>query len=50
MAPHGCYPCSGEDRWIAVAVSNDEEWRSLCRVLDRPEWENDPRFAGRLDR
>ena len=50
MAPHGCYPCSGQDRWIAVAVSNDEEWRSLCRVLDRPEWENDPRFAGRLDR
>ena len=50
MAPHGCYPCSGEDRWIAVAVSNDEEWRGLCRVLGSPEWENDPRFAGRLNR
>ena len=21
MAPHGCYPCKGEDKWVAIAVS-----------------------------
>ena len=50
MAPHGCYPCLaddrlGDDRWIAVAVSSDPEWESLCRVLDRSEWMRDSRFA-----
>ena len=24
MAPHGAYPCKGEDKWIAIAVSNDD--------------------------
>ena len=28
-APYGCYKCRGEDRWIAIAVFNDEEWESL---------------------
>ena len=32
MAPHGCYPCKGEDKWVAIAVSTDEEWRALCKV------------------
>ena len=32
-APHGCYPCRGEDRWLAIAVGSDAEWRGLCGVL-----------------
>ncbi len=44
-APHGCYPCRGEDRFCAISVSTDEAWSSLCRVVDRPEWAADPRFA-----
>ena len=36
MAPHGAYPCQGEDRWITIAVAADEEWRALCEVIDRP--------------
>ena len=35
MAPHGCYPCAGEDRWIVIAVSEDSEWQGLCKVLGR---------------
>jgi benzylsuccinate CoA-transferase BbsF subunit len=35
LAPHGIYPSAGDDRWVAVAVSTDEQWRSLCRLLDR---------------
>ena len=50
MAPHGCYPCAGEDRWIAVAVSDDAQWQGLCRVLGRPDWAADGRFAGSLGR
>ena len=50
MAPHGCYPCRGEDRWIAIAVADDSEWQALCRVLGRPEWAEDSRLAGTLGR
>jgi benzylsuccinate CoA-transferase BbsF subunit len=31
-APHGVYPCAGDDRWIAITVFTDEEWRSFARV------------------
>ena len=44
MAPHGVYPCKGEDQWIAIAVTSDDEWRSLCQALDHPEVTTDPRF------
>lgn len=30
MSPHGVYPTSGEDRWVAIAVSSDDEWRALA--------------------
>jgi crotonobetainyl-CoA:carnitine CoA-transferase CaiB-like acyl-CoA transferase len=52
-APHGVYPCAGEDRWIAIAVENDTSWRSLCDVVGRPELASDHRYAdlsGRLAR
>ena len=50
MAPHGCYPCKGEDKWVAIAVSTDEEWRSLCRVMGNPEWGKDERFSDQFSR
>ena len=33
------------DGEIALAVGNDEQFRKLADVLDRPEWKTDPRFA-----
>ncbi|MFA5375397.1 MAG: CoA transferase [Dehalococcoidia bacterium] len=51
MAPHGCYRTKGDDRWIVIAVSCDEEWRTLCQVMDNQQWSRDERFvdlAGRL--
>ena len=51
FAPHNTYPCRGEDRWLAVAVTNEAEWQALVRALDDPAWTGDPRFAtneGRL--
>ena len=50
MSPHGCYPCAGDDRWITVAVATDEQWRSLCRVLNREDWLQDERFADAFSR
>ena len=34
MAPHGVYPCAGEDAWIALSCRDDDEWRALCGVVD----------------
>jgi crotonobetainyl-CoA:carnitine CoA-transferase CaiB-like acyl-CoA transferase len=49
-APHGCYPCRGQDQWITLAVRSDAEWNALCRVLGEPEWRHDTRFANGLGR
>lgn len=49
-APHGVYPCRGEDRWCAIAVFTDQEWRSFCRVLGNPPWTQEERFATLLGR
>ena len=44
MAPHGCYPCLGDDRWITIACETDEEWHALCEATGHPQWVNDERF------
>jgi crotonobetainyl-CoA:carnitine CoA-transferase CaiB-like acyl-CoA transferase len=41
MAPHGIYPTAGEDRWLALAVGNDDEWRALVQVMGAPAWAGD---------
>ena len=43
-APHGVYPCKGDDRWCTIVVSSDEEWESLCQEMGKPEYVEDPRF------
>jgi len=50
MAPHGIYPCQGEDKWVSVAVESEEEWRGLLRAMGEPQWAQDPRFADRYQR
>lgn len=44
-APHGAYPCRGDDRWCVIAVRSEEEWRALCAAAGRPDWAADARFA-----
>ena len=51
MAPHGCYPCAGDDRWVTIAVRSDEEWRRFADAIGGPDWAGDRRFGtapGRL--
>ncbi len=45
MAPHGLYPCQGVDAWIAIAISQDEEWSALCGVLEAGALSDNKRFA-----
>lgn len=50
FAPHGCYPCKGEDKWVAISITSDEEWASLCNVMDNPGLAKDDRFLGSVSR
>ena len=44
-APHGVFPCAGDDRWISIAVLNDEEWGGLVRAMGGPGWALEDAFA-----
>ena len=37
-APHGAYPCKGDDRWCAISVSSDDEWQKLVKAMKNPAW------------
>jgi crotonobetainyl-CoA:carnitine CoA-transferase CaiB-like acyl-CoA transferase len=43
-APHGAYPCLGEDRWIAIVCFDDADFAALDRLAGRG-WGADARFA-----
>ncbi|MEA1958861.1 MAG: CoA transferase [Chloroflexota bacterium] len=45
MAPHNCYRCKGDDKWISIAISNNDEWRALTSAMGSSEWAFDERFA-----
>jgi crotonobetainyl-CoA:carnitine CoA-transferase CaiB-like acyl-CoA transferase len=36
MAPHNCYRCAGDDKWISIAVATEEEWQALRTAMGRP--------------
>ena len=43
-APSGVYPVRGEDRWVALAAPQPEDWAELCKLAARG-WQSDARFA-----
>ncbi len=45
MAPHGVFRCAGEQRWVAIAVRDDDDWRRLAACMHAPALADDPRFA-----
>jgi benzylsuccinate CoA-transferase BbsF subunit len=49
-APHGVYRCQGVNRWCAMTVGNDQEWRRFCDVLGHPAWTQEARFTTVLGR
>ena len=48
-APYGVYPCQGTDRWCAITVTTDREWKGFKRALGNPDWAEEEKFAT-LDR
>ncbi|MFI0474110.1 CaiB/BaiF CoA transferase family protein [Halomonas sp. HMF6819] len=44
MAPHGVYATATPDRWLTIAVRNDDEWQRLLQVMGNTELSNDHRF------
>ena len=44
-SPHGCFRCQGDDTWIAVSVTSDQEWRSLLKSIGRADLLEDERFS-----
>jgi benzylsuccinate CoA-transferase BbsF subunit len=44
--PHGVFRCKGEgEKWCAIAVYSDEEWRHFCNAIGNPRWTKEPKFA-----
>jgi crotonobetainyl-CoA:carnitine CoA-transferase CaiB-like acyl-CoA transferase len=43
--PHGVYPTSEPDAWIALSVWDDDEWARLREALGDPEWARDASLA-----
>jgi len=43
-APHGAFPCRGDDRWCIIAVFTDTEWQRLCVVIGQPGLSKHPDF------
>jgi benzylsuccinate CoA-transferase BbsF subunit len=48
-APHGVYPCQGDDRWCAISVFNDAQWLAFSGVV-KQKWTKDPKFSSLLSR
>ncbi len=40
----GAYPCAGDDEWVAISIGKQEQWATLCRLMNRPGLADDPRF------
>jgi benzylsuccinate CoA-transferase BbsF subunit len=45
FAPHNVYPCSGDDKWCAISVENDEDFTALVTTIGQAELAHDARFA-----
>jgi benzylsuccinate CoA-transferase BbsF subunit len=50
VAPHNTYRCSGKDRagqdwWVFIACERQQQFESLCTLMEQPDLLLDPRFA-----
>ena len=50
LYPHGVFAAQGSDRWLAVAVRGERDWRALAGALGRADWAADPALASAADR
>ena len=50
MSPQGCYRCLGNDNWVTLSVTSDEEWQRLAKLMGNKQLAADERFATGLGR
>ena len=46
--PYGRYEC--KDGWVALIIVSEAQWKSLCRLIGRPELADDPAYEGNPNR
>jgi crotonobetainyl-CoA:carnitine CoA-transferase CaiB-like acyl-CoA transferase len=44
-APHGVFPCRGQEQWVALSVADDAEWQRFVAALGSPAWTHDEALA-----
>ena len=44
MAPHGVFRCRGDQRWVAIAVRDEAEWKRFVEAIGMPALGDDARF------
>jgi crotonobetainyl-CoA:carnitine CoA-transferase CaiB-like acyl-CoA transferase len=44
-APHGVFQCKGNDRWAAISVMDEDQWRQFCQVIGDPKLATNQKFA-----
>lgn len=49
-APHGVYPCAGDDEWVVITVRDDADFAALAGVLGPPQLAGTPGYATRAGR
>lgn len=45
FAPHNVFQCKGVDKWCAITVRTNEEWRGLCKASGNQDLAHSPKFA-----
>ena len=45
MAPHGVFPCRGNDAWVTIAVDGDDQWTALKGAMGSPAWADDDEYG-----
>jgi len=50
MSPHGQFMAAGDDAWISIVCTDDQDWKALCDVMEKPELADDARFKTLADR
>ena len=46
-APHNVFRCLGHEKWVAISVDTDAQFRAFAQASNNAGWADDPRFASR---
>lgn len=50
MAPHNCYRCRGEEKWVSIAIATQQEWEAFVQAIGNPPWSKEERFSDQISR